>query len=173
MSADLDFGIDEDKVEPRDTNVLSSSRTPSGRARAGRRPGEKRLSTLKGRLTDEMKTAGAMIGLGLPTTGCYIYEESESVIGAVVDLAAKRAEWLAALEKTADIGPGITVGRFGLGFIAAIGVDRERIDPSKRFCQFTGVTNAYLIAHPEEANDGNDGAGVYVPPPVSSWVPVA
>lgn len=176
---DYDWSDLEDKVEVRPDNVMprqpGTARTPTG-ARRGARRGSKRLDTLRANLSKQMFQAGGMIALGLPVTGTYICQQSEPFPEAIIQLAAKRAEWIDALEKVADVGPGITVGRTVLGIAAAMGTDRYHrtngesgFDPDKRACQFLGVTAAYYSVYEE----GKSAPGPFVPPPVPTYQPVS
>jgi hypothetical protein len=163
----------EDKAEVRESNVMprtGTSRTPTGARRASRR-GTKRLEELQKTLSTQMFSAGAMIALGMPVTGTYITQQSETFPDAIIDLARKRTDWLDALEKIADVGPGITVGRTVLGIAAAMGTDRYHrsngesgFDPDKRACQFLGVTAAYYSVYKEGEYDAAEG---YRPPPAT------
>lgn len=169
--------LDIDSVKPAESNVLprvSSSRSGGTR---GRRPAQKKLDQLKAALSKQMFQAGAMIGLGMPVTGYYIGQESDNFCDAIVALAAKKADWIDALEHVADIGPGITVGRTVLGVGAALGADRyyrsngeSGLDPDKRAAMFLGVTSAYYAVHPENVDAAAQNG--YNPPP-AVFVPVA
>jgi hypothetical protein len=172
-----------ESTEARDTNVLprqpGTARTTDGKARGrGRRSASaKRLDSLRERLEAQMFQSGAMISLGLPVTGTYICQQAETFPDAVIQLAAKRADWVDALEKVADIQPGITIGRTVLGIGAAMGADRYHrtdgesgFDPDKRACQFLGVTAAYYAVYKED----EDGENVsFTPPPHGVFVPVS
>jgi hypothetical protein len=169
----------EDKAEVRESNTLprtGTARTPSGTRRVARR-GTKKLEDLRTALNTQMFQAGAMIALGLPVTGTYVCQQAETFPDAIIDLARKNANWIDALEKIADIGPGITVGRTVLGVAAALGTDRYHrtegqsgFDPDKRACQFLGVTAAYYSVYKE----GDHAAeGKYTAPPVGTFHPVA
>lgn len=176
---DYDWSDLDEKVAVRDTNVMprtGTSRTPTGARRGGTRRAAK-LDKLQTALSGQMFQAGSMIGLGLPVTGYYIAQESNNFSVAIVQLASKRAEWIDALEKVADIAPGITVGRTVLGIAAAMGTDRYHrsggesgLDPDKRAAQFLGVTAAYYAVYKE--SDANQ-AGVYTPAPHAEYQPVA
>jgi hypothetical protein len=111
-----------------------------------------------------MFQAGSMIALGLPVTGTYVCQQAEPFPEAIIQLARKRADWIDALEKIADIGPGITVGRTVLGIGAAMGADRYHrtngesgFDPDKRAAQFLGVTAAYYAVYKEGENATETG----------------
>lgn len=176
---DYDWSDLEEKVAVRDTNVMprtGTSRTPTGARRGSSRKAVK-LERLQTALSGQMFQAGTMIGLGLPVTGYYIAQESNNFSTAIVQLAQKRAEWLDALEKVADIAPGITVGRTVLGIAASMGADRYHrsggesgLNPDKRAAQFLGVTAAYYAVYKE--NDASE-AGVYTPAPNAVFVPVS
>jgi len=176
---DFDWSDLDEKVEVRESNVMprqGTSRTPSG-ARRGVRRGTKRLDTLRQNLETQMFQAGAMISLGMPVTGTYICQEADKFPGAVIDLAKKRAEWIDALEKVSDIGPGITVGRTVLGIAAAMGADRYHrsngesgFNPDKRACQFLGVTAAYYAVYKEQ---DNAPSGIYTPAPHGDFQPIS
>lgn len=179
MSVAEDWSDLEDKAEVRESNTLprtGTSRTTTGARRASRR-GTKRLEDLQKSLSNQMFQAGGMIALGLPVTGTYICQQAETFPDAIIDLARKNSAWIDSLEKIADIGPGITVGRTVLGIAAAMGTDRYHrsdgqsgFDPDKRACQFLGVTAAYYSVYKEgdHAPEGN-----YTPPPVGSFQPVS
>lgn len=151
-------------------------------SRGGRRVSDKRLSALQQKLSSEMFQAGAMIGLGLPVTGYYLCQESDNFTNAVVALASRNSNWIAALENLALIGPGITVGRTALGIGAAMAADRyyrtngeSGLDPDKRSAMFLGVTAAYYQVHPptgsyDAASESGNG---YRPPPYGNFSPVS
>lgn len=176
---EYDWSDLEDKAEVRDTNTMprtGTSRTGTGARRASRR-GSKKLEDLHRSLSQQMFMAGGMIALGLPVTGTYICEQSEVFPDAIIELARKRSDWVDALEKIADVGPGITVGRTVLGIAAAMGTDRYHrshgesgFDPDKRACQFLGVTSAYYKVYKEGDNAASSS---YTPPPHGSFQPVA
>jgi hypothetical protein len=149
----------------RGTSTSGGPRAPRG-TRA-----QKKLEALQKRLSTEMFTAGAMIGLGLNVTGYYICQESDNFTQAVVSLASKRPEWVEALEHIADVGPGLTCGRIVLGMGASLAVDRGRADPGKQFMKFLGVTSAYLAVK-GGGRDVESGSS-YVPPPGGTFVPVS
>jgi hypothetical protein len=171
---DFDFSnLDVDDVETDPPGALhgtSSSRgTRGGTPRRGRRPAAKKLETLQRRLSQEMFSAGAMIGFGLPVTGYYVCQESDNFTKAVVQLASHRPEWIDALEHLADIQPGIVVGRTVFGIGASIAVDRERIKPERQFLKFLGVTAAWEAVNNPDAVKEEGSA--YQPPP-SKFTPV-
>lgn len=173
--------LDTADVKPADSDVMprlgtTRSRQATGTGR-GRTSKAKRLETLERQLSKQMFQAGAMVALGLPVTGTYICEQSEPFPEAIIHLASKRADWIEALEKVADIGPGITVGRTILGIGCAMGVDRYHrsggesgISPDKRAAMFLGVASAYYKVYPE----GQDAptAGIVAEPP-SVFQPVS
>jgi hypothetical protein len=128
------------------------------------------MDMLQEKLSSEMFQAGALIGMGVPTTGYYICQESDSFTKAVIQLAAKRPEWIDALEHIADVQPGITVGRTVIGIGAALAVDRGRADPEKTFMKFLGVYSAYKAV---ESNAAPAEGSAYVPPPAGAFVPVS
>jgi len=149
----------------------------SGSRTARRAPGrprgthsQRKLDALQTRLSTEMFQCGVLIGVGLHTTGYYICQESDQFTHAVVDLAAKRPEWITALENIADIQPGLVIGRTVVGMGAALAVDRGRADPEKQFMKFLGVTQAWL----QVTNPNTEGLDVhgYKPPPSGAFVPV-
>jgi hypothetical protein len=156
-----------------------TSRTGATGGTRGRRVSDKRLSALQEKLSSEMFQAGAMIGLGAPVTGYYIGQESDNFTNAIVALASKNTNWIAALENVALLGPGITVGRTVLGIGAAMAADRyyrtdgeSGLDPMKRSAMFLGVTTAYFAVHPPEGYQSDATAGGFAPPPHSSFSPV-
>jgi hypothetical protein len=158
------------------TGSRGTTRSGTGRAPAtGTRQTrlEKKLGVLQGRLSKEMFGAGAMIGMGLHVTGYYICQESDNFTTALVQLAARKPEWIEALEHIADLGPGITVGRTVLGMGAALAVDRGRADPERQFMRFLGVTAAWAAVNGETGGSGNGSASSYVPPPHGTFVPVS
>jgi hypothetical protein len=169
----------DEKVEVRDTNVLprtGTRRTPTS-ARRGARRGTKRLEDLQRALSNQMFQAGGMISLGMPVTGTYICQEAERFPDAIIELARKRSDWVEALEKVADVGPGITIGRTVLGIAAAMGTDRyyrsngqSGFNPDKRACQFLGVTAAYYDVHKDDVNATETA---YTPPPHGVFQPVS
>jgi len=138
----------------------------------GRRPGKTKLDSLQKKLSGEMFQAGAMIGMGLHTTGYYVCQESDAFTKALVDLASKRPEWVTALEHVADIGPGIVVGKTMLGIGASLAVDRGRADPEKQFMKFLGVYSAWKAVQVKAGDEMEEGSG-YRPPPAGTFVPVS
>jgi hypothetical protein len=176
---DYDWSDLEDKTEVRDSNTMprtGTARTPSGARRASRR-GTKKLDDLQKALSTQMFQAGGMIALGMPVTGTYICQEAERFPDAIIELARTRADWIDALEKVANVGPGITVGRTVLGIAAAMGADRyHRTDgksgfsPDKRAAQFLGVSAAYYSVYKE---GDNASTSTYTPPPHGAFVPVS
>lgn len=160
--------------QPRTTRTTTGTR--------GRRVSDKRLQALEEKLTTEMVTAGAMIGLGVPVTGYYIAQESEDFCHAIVTLCAKNTAWIAALENIAMVGPGIQVGRTVLGIGAALAADRyyrsngeAGLDPQKRSAMFLGVSAAYYAVHPPEGmNYAANGQGSgFRPPPHAGFDPLS
>lgn len=160
-----------------------TSRAARPRTGGGRRVSDKRLQALEEKLATEMFTAGTMIGLGVPVTGYYIGQESEHFCHAVVTLASKNSQWVAALENIAMVGPGIQVGRTVFGIGAALAADRyyrtrgeSGLDPEKRSAMFLGVTAAYYAVHPPEgvtyAANGANGSR-YQPPPNPNFDPLS
>jgi hypothetical protein len=145
------------------------TRSSTGTGR-GRRSGKAKLESLQKRLSSEMFQAGTLIGLGVPTTGYYICQESDSFTKAVIQLASKRPEWIAALENLADIQPGIIVGRTLVGIGASFAVDRGRADPERQMMKFLGVYSAwYAVNNPE----GGPVEGSSYSPPPATYQPVA
>jgi hypothetical protein len=106
----------------------------------------------------------------LKTTGYYICQESDNFTKAVVQLAAKRPEWVEALEHIADIQPGLVIGRTVVGIGASLAVDRGRADPERHFMKFLGVYAAWQSVQ----NPDQEGLNVhgYSPPPAGQYVPV-
>lgn len=159
----------------------STTRTRTGGAPRGRRVSDKRLDALQQKLSSEMFQAGTMMGLGLPVTGYYVCQESDTFTSAVVALAAKNSNWVAALENLALIGPGIAIGRTVVGIGAALAADRYHrtegasgLDPDRRAAMFLGVTSAYYAVHPPEGFDAsNTGGGRFAGPPHAGFSPVS
>lgn len=179
MTETVDWG------EAEQAEFVGNSMPRTGTTRAsgtrGRRVSDKRLGALQQKLSSEMFQAGAMIGLGMPVTGYYIAQESDNFTNAIVSLASRNSNWVAALENLALVGPGITVGRTVLGIGAAMAADRyyrtegeSGLDPERRSAMFLGVTAAYYAVHPPEgsynANAENNG---YSAPPYGSFNPVS
>lgn len=166
-----------------DGNTMpKTSRTRSGPGGTRtRRVSDKRLTALQEKLSSEMFQAGAMIGLGVPVTGYYICDASDNFTAAVVTLAARKTEWVTALENLAILGPGIVVGRTCLGIGASLAADRyyrsngeSGLDPERRAAMFLGVTGAYYAVHPPEGsyNAEQDGSS-FTPPPHAGYSPVS
>lgn len=164
-----DAEFTEDSVTAKEGPIPGSrSRTPAGQRRR-RSATSKRLESLQVKLSQEMFQAGAMIGMGLPVTGYYTCQESDTFTKALVQLASRRVEWVEALENLAMIQPGIVIGRTAVGLGAALAVDRGRTDPEKPVMKFLGVYSAWKeVQNPDERSEGN----VYVPPP-SKFSPVS
>jgi hypothetical protein len=118
-----------------------------------------------------MFQAGAMIGMGLNTTGYYICQESDNFTRAVIDLASSRPEWVDALENIANVQPGLVIGRTFIGIGAAVAVDRGRANPERQFMKLLGVYSAwYAVQNPQESEvEGSR----YEPPPAGAFVPVS
>jgi|SRR5215831_4901240 len=182
MTSTVDWDAAEAEAEFSEQRIGSSgtSRTTTGRTTRGRRVSDKRLGSLKDKLSGEMFGAGAMIGLGAPVTGYYICQESDHFCEAVVSLASRKTEWVAALENVALLGPGITVGRTVLGIGAALASDRfyrtggeSGLNPEKTAAVFLGVTTAYLAVHPPEGGGKNTSENSYSPPPYTGFTPVS
>jgi hypothetical protein len=117
-----------------------------------------------------MFQAGALIGVGLHTTGYYICQESDQFTKAVVQLASKRPEWMQALEHIADVQPGLVIGRTVVGIGASLAVDRGRADPERQFMKFLGVYAAWKAVN--NPQDGGVDIHGYKPPPAGNFVPV-
>jgi len=182
MTSTVDWDAAEAEAEFSDAKLGTSAGTSrtGQRATRTRRASEKRLTSLKDKLSAEMFSAGAMIGLGVPVTGYYICQESDHFCEAVVQLASRKTEWVAALENVAMIGPGITIGRTVLGIGAALASDRyyrsggeSGLNPERTAAMFLGVTSAYLAVHPPEGATKNASQNGYSPPPYSSFTPVS
>lgn len=168
---DFDAELNDDNVQGKSGPLTGArSRTSAGTSRR-RRASKNKLETLQKQLSGQMFMAGTMIGLGLPVTGYYACQESDTFTKAVVELASHRAEWVEALEHLAAIQPGLIVGRTAIGLGAAIAVDRQRIDPEKRFLQFLGVTHAWMMVNTKD-NENAEGSA-YVPPPAPAFASVA
>jgi hypothetical protein len=184
MTEDVNWGdIGSDNATSFDGNTMPKpgrSRTSAGAGGRTRRVSDKRLSALQEKLSAEMFQAGAMIGLGVPVTGYYICNESDNFTSAVVTLAARKTEWVAALENLASLGPGIVVGRTCLGIGASLAADRyyrtdgeSGLDPERRAAMFLGVTSAYYAVHPPEGGFSAEQDTGYAPPPHAAYAPVS
>lgn len=152
---------------------LTGTRGTGNAPRTGvrrRRSSTKKLDALQAKLSSEMFQAGTLIGMGLNTTGYYICQESDGFTKAVVQLAARRPEWVDALEHLADVQPGIVIGRTMFGIGASLAVDRGRADPEKQFMKFLGVYSAWKAVH-DNAPIPAEGSN-YTPPPAGAFVPV-
>lgn len=156
--------------------------TRAARSGGGRRVSDKRLTALQEKLSTEMFSAGAMIGLGLPVTGYYICQESDNFTNAVVTLASRNSHWIQALENIALVGPGLIVGRTVLGIGAAMAADRYHrkdgetgLNPDSRAALFLGVSQAYYAVHPPGGgeNNGSYQGGSFQPPPHGGFNPVS
>lgn len=178
----VDWGEAETAAEFTGEQTMPKTGTSrTGGTRRGRRVSDKRLTDLQQKLSSEMFQAGAMIGLGLPVTGYYVCQESDNFTNAVVQLAAKNSNWVAALENIAMVGPGIAVGRTVLGIGAAMATDRfyrtngeTGLHPDRRSAMFLGVTSAYYAVHPPEGMSNNgDSPNGYRPPPHGGFNPVS
>lgn len=173
---DAGFNFDDlDEAEVKSSSgPLSESRSSRSTGATGtrrpRRSSVKKLETLQKRLSSEMFQAGTMLGFALPVTGLYACQESDAFTKAVVQLAAKRAEWIDALEHIADVQPGLVIGRTAVGLGAAVAVDRGRADPESTFMKLVGVHEAWSQMMP---GDGTEEGNAYTPPPVASFAPLA
>jgi hypothetical protein len=167
--AGYDFSDIGDDVTAAPGPLSGSRGTGPRRGTTRRRASSKKLDTLQLKLSSEMFQAGALIGMGVPTTGYYICQESDSFTKAVISLASKRPEWIDALEHIADVQPGITVGRTVIGIGAALAVDRGRANPEKAFMKFLGVYSAWRAVQNPDAKV--EGSG-YKPPPAGAFVPL-
>lgn len=170
----FDFSNMEDSATEASSGPLTGSRgtrksTPARRTSTRL---AKRLDALQKRLSTEMFSAGAMLGMGLPVTGYYVCQESDGFTKAVVELASKRPEWIDALENVAAIQPGIVIGKTILGIGAAIAVDRERVQPDRKFLMFLGVYSAYMAVNEPDNSAEVVNSGIFQPPPAGAFVPV-
>jgi hypothetical protein len=169
----FDFSDIGDSTEAASGPLTGSRGTSAAAGPATRRrrsASSKKLESLQAKLSAEMFQAGAMIGMGLHTTGYYICQESDQFTKAVVQLAARRPEWVDALEHLADVQPGIVVGKTMLGLGAAVAVDRGRADPEKAFMKFLGVYSAWAATND---TDIKVEGSAYTPPHAGTFVPVA
>jgi len=170
-------GFDFSDLSAEDVEAAPGPLSGSRGTRRGPKPGSRRrapvkkLDTLQKKLSGEMFSAGAMIGMGLHTTGMYICQESDAFTKAVIQLASNKPEWLDALENIANLQPGLVVGRTVLGIGASLAVDRGRADPEKQFMKFLGVYAAYERWTKNMAPERVEGSA-YTPPPAGSFVPV-
>jgi hypothetical protein len=135
----------------------------------GRKSAKSKLDALQTKLSGEMFQTGALVGMGLPTTGYYICQESDNFTKAVVELASTRKEWIEALEHVAMIQPGIMIGRTLIGIGAAFAVDRGRVDPEKQFLKFIGVYSAWKAV----SKQGGEVEGSAYRPPPGTFAPVS
>lgn len=166
--------LDADEDIKATPGAMKGSRGVPGPRRGRRRSATtKKLTELQKRLSGEMFQAGAMIGMGLPTTGYYICQESDAFTKAVMQLAATRPEWVDALEAVANIQPGLVIGRTVIGIGASFAVDRHRIKnvEERQILKLLGVYQAYMAVHSEST--GSVEGSAYKPPPAGSFVPVA
>lgn len=169
--AGFDFSdINEDTTEATSGPLTGSRGTTRTTGTRRRRPAAKKLDNLQAKLSSEMFQAGALIGMGLHVTGYYICQESDNFTRAVVQLAAKRPEWIDALEHLADIQPGLIVGRTMFGIGASLAVDRGRADPEKQFMKLLGVYSAWKAVE-NPTGDKVEGSS-YSPPPAGAFVPL-
>lgn len=174
---DAGFEFDFTDITPETVEAVPGPLTgsrgtrPGAQRRAQRRSSGKKLDSLQKKLSGEMFSAGAMIGMGLHTTGLYICQESDTFTKAVIELAATRPEWVAALENVANLQPGLVIGRTALGLGAAFAVDRGRLDPEKQFAKFLGVYSAWK-QHADPDNAQRVEGSAYVEPPAGSFVPL-
>jgi hypothetical protein len=169
--AGFDFAeLDDEGVTEATSGPLTGSRGTRSGSRSRRKPAKAKLDGLQKRLSSEMFQAGAMVGMGLPVTGYYACQESDAFTKAVVQLAARRPEWVDALEHLADVQPGIVIGRTAVGLGAAIAVDRGRADPEKKFMQFLGVYSAWTEV--QGSGSGVAEGNAYTPPPAASFQPL-
>ena len=118
-----------------------------------------------------------MTGMILPVTGYYIASEADPFCHAIVQLAAKDARYLEALENVAAIGPGLAIGKTVIGIGCALGVDRwhrtegeKGISPDKKAAMLLGVSAAYYSVYEEEGMSADDSYRYTPAPP--SFIPV-
>lgn len=175
--------ITEDSVEGepgplKGSRRSTSARTPAGKRR-GRRSAQSRLDDLQKTLSQQMFMGCTMVGMAMPVTGYYGCQESDRFTKAVVELASHRPEWVEALEKLADLQPGLIVGRTAFGLGASLAVDRSIIrarrgleDPQKpgemassQFMKFLGVYSAYMKTMDPDYKVSEGSA--YQPPPTA------
>lgn len=162
-----DLNDDEVTEVPDKPVKAGTSRTSGGSTAAPRRGGRrpvKRLEQLQKKLSQEMFTAGAMLGF-MPVTGYYICSESDAFTKAVVELAAPRPEWIDALEHIANVQPGLVIGRTALGIGASIAVDRNKASADTAFMRFLGVYGAWKAIDEKKVPGESDGVSSYRPPP--------
>jgi hypothetical protein len=157
---------------------VRQSRSSSTGAKRGRRSAKSKLDDLHKNLSSQLFMIGTMAGAVFPVTGYYTCQESDGFTNAVIELAAKRPEWIEALQHIADIKPGVVIARTTLGMGASLAVDRLRKDPErqkefseKQFLQFLGVTAAYNAVQANKAYASQEEGNAYQPPP-SKFTPV-
>lgn len=179
---DVEFDDDFADIDPGDvksSTTLRTSRTGIKRPSSGRKPSAKRLGDLQAKLSSQMFQAGAVIGFGLPVTGYFISQESDNFTNAITQLAAKKVEWVKALEQVADIQPGITIGRCVLGIGVALSVDRRsealeyRSPRFQRIAAFMGVAAAYHAVYESRGDSADYANGGGFSPPPGQFVPVS
>lgn len=179
----LDFSeLDDEGSTPASEGPLTGSRGTRGRSASAsssepreprrRAPTQKRKDALSEKLSEQMFMAGTLTGFALPVTGYYVCQESANFCRAVVDLAAMRPEWIAALEKLALLEPGLIVGRTALGVGGALAVDRGRAKPDSRVMMVLGVHQAWLALQEEGEYASRSEGASYTPPPAPRFQPV-
>lgn len=122
-----------------------------------------RLKALHTDLADNVRLVGALTGPVLPVTGYIILEDAEAFTQAALNLAKRHPKVLKALEKAAQVGPGITVGRFMVKIGVAMNVDSGRMQPQSPISNMMGVYEAWKIVHPDLAQQ--NGNVMSEPPP--------
>lgn len=173
--SDLDSS-DDVTEKPRQTGTTRSSTkaAPTGGARRGRPRKTQRLDDLQAKLSGQMYQAGFLVGLPLPVTGYYVCQQSDEFTKAVVELAASRPEWVAALENIAKLEPGLIIGRTAIGIGGAMAVDRRRVSPDSPFMRFLGVYNAWQkLEQKKDPGDRENAATSNYQPPPSTYQPIS
>lgn len=108
---------------------------------------ETRLKALQVDLSDNMKTAGAICGAVLPVTGYILVEDSDDFTNAIIRLARRHPRALLALEKAAEVGPGVVVGKELLKLGVALQVDGGKLQPDAIPSKYLGVERVYNEVH--------------------------
>lgn len=125
--------------------------TPAQAERSSALKTESRLKALHTDLADNIRLVGALAGPVLPVTGYIILEDAEAFTQAALNLAKRHPKIIGALEKAAQVGPGITIGRFMVKLGVAMNVDSGRMQPDSAISNMMGVYAAWQVVHPDLA----------------------
>lgn len=98
---------------------------------------------------------GAYLTIGLPVTGTYMVENSESAVKALISIGKRRPKVMAALARVADGGDGLDIAAYIAGIAVATQVDLGRVPHDMVLAKATGVTKVvekYFVVENDPSN---------------------